>query len=797
MKAQTRMIVASVIVIAFALTAVSGITYSWFSDTEEATISVSTAKMEYVTTWEESYTTDIGTEVTITKGTGTATVAVNNLVPGANLPIIESIVNKSTIKTVYRITAVPELAENHTYTTYDLSNILICGKALDFSYNDGVITLNETVIEDWTLLAVDKNPATQSVYITTPQSYGGDGINSIVAYNPSDGTGSTEKTGDYTEDWSPKGKTGLTIKFTVTAVQGDFPYTEMKTVGETKVVSANIPENKVVKAKTITVSSETGIEDPATVSDVIVDFSNVSTYNTGGETTQEESIEEKSVSVEVKSVDSAGKIEVDLNLKSGETVVESPKFNEPVVVTMTVPGEFTNPVIIYDGKEDGKIISSIIKDGSTTITFSVNHFSEYTIQNITDVHNAETLKSTLEKGIYARLTADISGVNEDITLPSSGKVELDLNGHKIGFTGEAGFMYSAEFDVIGTADGSGISAASGFLFNDGDSKTSVLSINCGDYSGNSGLIGSGGTVIIDGGTFNTIGSKAIISNGTLTINDGTFTAESDVVYGASGAVITINGGTFTAKSNVVYGASGAVITINGGTFKAVGEDGIIVYLYLANNSITINNGTFDGSNGCNCIIFDSGLSTIEINGGKFLYKPIGDFPAATMISSTKECVINDGEFTMVIDENDDVERILLYTSYTAAFTVNGGTFKIETKGSGIASLYYAGGDSPSITVNGGTFEIVAGGNAKVAMFKIFYDTDAASVTNGSFTATGSANNIKIVATDLGEDKFADKTDKKFISGGTFNLDPTNYLKDSSVTKDESGNWVVTASSTQQ
>ena len=774
MKAQTRMIVASVIVIAFALTAVSGITYSWFSDTEEATISVSTAKMEYVTTWEESYTTDIGTEVTITKGTGTATVAVNNLVPGANLPIIESIVNKSTIKTVYRITAVPELAENHTYTTYDLSNILICGKALKFSYDAGKITLNETVIEDWTLLAVDKNPATQSVYITTPQSYGGDGINSIVAYNPSDGTGSTEKTGAYTEDWSPEGKTGLTIKFTVTAVQGDFPYTEMKTVGETKVVSANIPENKVVKAKTITVSSEAGSGiGPATVSDVIVDFSNVSTYNTGDEITQEESIEEKSVSVEVKSVDSDGKIELDLNLKSGDTVVKSPKFNEPVVVTMTVPGEFTNPVIIYDGKEDGKIISSIIKDGSTTITFSVNHFSEYTIQNITDVHDAATLKNTLEKGIYARLTADISGVNEDITLPSSGKVELDLNGHKIGFTGEAGFMYSAEFDVIGTADGSGISAASGFLFNDGDSKTSVLSINCGNYSGNSGLIGSGGTVIIDGGTFNTTDYDAIISKGTLTINDGTFTAE----------------------SNVVYGASGAVITINGGTFKAVGEDGIIVYLYLANNSITINNGTFDGSKGCSHIISDCGLSTIKINDGEFLYKPIGDFPAAA-ISSSKECVINDGEFTMVIDENDDVERILLYTSHTAAFTVNGGTFKIETRGSGIASLYYAGGNSPSITVNGGTFKIEAGGNAKVAMFKIFYDTDAASVTNGSFTATGSANNIKIVATNLSEDKFADK-DKKFISGGTFNLDPTNYLKDSSVTKDESGKWVVTASSTEQ
>ena len=47
MKAQTRMIVASVIVIAFALTAVSGITYSWFSDTEQAEIDITAGKVDF------------------------------------------------------------------------------------------------------------------------------------------------------------------------------------------------------------------------------------------------------------------------------------------------------------------------------------------------------------------------------------------------------------------------------------------------------------------------------------------------------------------------------------------------------------------------------------------------------------------------------------------------------------------------------------------------------------------------------------------------------------------------------
>lgn len=46
MKAQTKAIIASVLVIALALTAVSGVTYSWWSDSESAEITISTGKMD-------------------------------------------------------------------------------------------------------------------------------------------------------------------------------------------------------------------------------------------------------------------------------------------------------------------------------------------------------------------------------------------------------------------------------------------------------------------------------------------------------------------------------------------------------------------------------------------------------------------------------------------------------------------------------------------------------------------------------------------------------------------------------
>lgn len=46
MKAQTRAIIASVVVIALALSAISGVTYSWFSDTEDFKFDVTTGQIE-------------------------------------------------------------------------------------------------------------------------------------------------------------------------------------------------------------------------------------------------------------------------------------------------------------------------------------------------------------------------------------------------------------------------------------------------------------------------------------------------------------------------------------------------------------------------------------------------------------------------------------------------------------------------------------------------------------------------------------------------------------------------------
>lgn len=90
MKAQTKALVASLVVIALALSAVSGITYSWFSDSEQADITVTTGKIELnfesgsdiTAVYEEFPYTSVSTGVSMTwttDSTGVKTTTISSM----------------------------------------------------------------------------------------------------------------------------------------------------------------------------------------------------------------------------------------------------------------------------------------------------------------------------------------------------------------------------------------------------------------------------------------------------------------------------------------------------------------------------------------------------------------------------------------------------------------------------------------------------------------------------------------------------------------------------------------------
>ena len=92
MKAQTKALVASVVVIALALSSVSGITYSWWSDSENTNITINTGSLDVSTSdysWkvstERQTAESIPSSITINYGgTGTSSASVINIPQDCN-----------------------------------------------------------------------------------------------------------------------------------------------------------------------------------------------------------------------------------------------------------------------------------------------------------------------------------------------------------------------------------------------------------------------------------------------------------------------------------------------------------------------------------------------------------------------------------------------------------------------------------------------------------------------------------------------------------------------------------------
>lgn len=125
MKAQMKAIVASVVVIALCLAAVGGVTYSWFSDTEQSDIDISTGKIDLQLNYSEAKVqsygddqakdvvingsatpTSLGGDVKITTSgnsfAGVMTIDFNNAAPGDTILFKVSGSLTNSIKVTYR-----------------------------------------------------------------------------------------------------------------------------------------------------------------------------------------------------------------------------------------------------------------------------------------------------------------------------------------------------------------------------------------------------------------------------------------------------------------------------------------------------------------------------------------------------------------------------------------------------------------------------------------------------------------------------------------------------------------------
>ena len=147
MKTQTRMILASVVVIALALTAVSGITYSWFSDDKKAEITITTGKIDLSVEYLDpkiqstggvakdltiggSTTTDLGGTVNVSTTSSTSagssqlTIAFNGAAPGDTITFQMKVALTNTIYVNYKQSVAMDTSAPFTITGFeDISNV--------------------------------------------------------------------------------------------------------------------------------------------------------------------------------------------------------------------------------------------------------------------------------------------------------------------------------------------------------------------------------------------------------------------------------------------------------------------------------------------------------------------------------------------------------------------------------------------------------------------------------------------------------------------------------------------------
>lgn len=303
------------------------------------------------------------------------------------------------------------------------------------------------------------------------------------------------------------------------------------------------------------------------------------------------------------------------------------------------------------------------------------------------------------------MTGDIEMVTADIvTIDDGQNVTLDMAGHAI------------------TVD-------------EADFETRPITVAAG------GVLTVTGNGTIDSSAAGAQGFGAINNFGTLIIENGTFRgalkANATNVWNRKGGTLTINGGTFDTSATAVSTEEDTVTTINGGTFMGVW------YAAFDNNGYaTINGGTFVGKSCSRCDSDHWAYTLRSGNASDSAYLRInyadvtGTQGALSTVGGTAD--IYDGTFeTVDCDQQHGAVFYAYYVAgeaYTTSATIYGGDFSSSKR----QALYVGnsqgdGGreEDATVVVKGGTF---TGGDDSKTAIKVDQELGSAYITGGTFSS---------------------------------------------------------------
>ena len=605
MKAQMKAVMASAVVIVLALAAVSGVTYSWFSDTDDTEVTISTGVVSIIQT--------INDEPTISSSTGTQDVDTTNLSftlgPGVSNIWYVNIQNKSTmdvdIKTWMDIEVTDEINNptdfDERFTDLRENLIVDYGNSfdLDIIYVDGEHT-GSVVLAEWTTYDYSSNGA------ECPEETG-----LTISLN--------------SESVKAQGLS-INLKITTKAVQeGGREYTgEVSSGGnvELEVVDPNNDEGKVT---------------------IMVGDSN----NTA------KSVGIKNVSASVQTIDGNTTVTLKATNNSGDAVTNFGDADNPVSipVSITLSGVYSedNFTVIYDGIESqpSDIAFTPNTDGTTTVSWTTTHFSQFVIVPIV------TANETLSYASFVRLTKDIT-LDETFTIPEGKTMVLDLNKYSIegvmhkndgAVLKNMGTLIVKNGTISSTADNGGST-----IMNIGAVKIEYCTLN-GAPEADSGWPSY---------TVNNVGAMEI-TNSTITSHHGALCSYNNGAATMNNTDIEMTGiSGFTSHGIYTYG--GGTVVVNGGNIANNATDQNATGASVINGSVTVNSGTFSGR-------IEAYYGTPEIKGGIFTDNPSKymsqgytsvDKNGKWFVVPTNVSVVgNNDEFEQSLRENVNIITIVL------------------------------------------------------------------------------------------------------------------------------------------
>ena len=539
MKTEYKAVIASVVVIALALSVVGSVSYSWFSDSDSSDVTIDWATVDVDMSFSGFTSSNVDTTATID---GDGNIDIDRLMPNVNLTGTFTITNGSNIDTICRIYLMlisgdTSNVENNVSVGLSKDGTAIRSPTLlNAATTSDDISANHIVMMDWTRFSTGEPTGTYTFTISVA-----DGM---------DTSGTTQP---------------LKMKLVLEAYQADY---EVPMSGGSATITSDSPN----------VVGDVQLGSTGQTVRVGVSFNEAAASEVDGQKLK--------VTATSGTGDSGFQISGDstaynLEMTMDDDDVDSFGTDGLVTITATVPvtGDPGDDIsVVHKGTGDQPTLVSHSYDasaGTLTVTFTTSHFSDFIIvtgDKVT-VSTETALISSLKAGMDVTLGADITRtLSLKDAIDSNGRYmsdsivitkesSLDLAGHTL--TNYNLHLNGSAYTFTLTDSGP---EGTGKMVYDGLDLPAIEDQDDSPYSPTGYLVSvwEGANAVIEGGTFeNNIFACVYAAGGTVTINDGTFQIIRSSINGSlvpSYTMYTLN------LLDASYSAGTADIIVNGGSF---------------------------------------------------------------------------------------------------------------------------------------------------------------------------------------------------------------------------------------